>query len=80
MAEEPGKREPATELRERLAENIRRLAAERGISLNTLADLSGYSRSQFFEIMACRATASIDFVWYVALALEVAPSDLLATS
>ncbi len=65
------------ELRERLAENIRRLATERGISLNTLADLSGYSRSQFFEIMACRATASVDFVWYVSKALNAAPGDLL---
>ncbi len=66
------------ELRERLRDNIRRLAARRGWSMQMVADRAGVSRSQLFNVLGCRASPRLDWVARVALVLEVEVAELLA--
>lgn len=66
-----------TRLRQIVASNIRRHAKRRGIGLNVLADLAGVSRSQLFLILGGNSSPTIDWLERVAVALEVAPSQLL---
>lgn len=65
-------------LRELLAENVRQLAGERGVTLNALADFAGVSRAQVYEVLAGRTGPGIDWIAKVAAALEVEPWELLA--
>jgi transcriptional regulator with XRE-family HTH domain len=65
------------ELRELLAENIRVLAAERGLALNALADFAGVSRAQLFAVLAGTTGPTIDWLAKLAAALEVEPWRLL---
>ena len=65
------------ELRATVAHNIRVVAEERGIALNTLADFAGVSRSQLFNVLGESSSASLDWLARVAKALEVDPWELL---
>ena len=60
-----------------VASNIRALAKARGMALNMLADVSGVSRSQLFNVLSCASSASLDWMARVASALEVEPWELL---
>lgn len=60
-----------------LAENIRQVAARRGIALNALADLSGLSRAHFYDVLAGRKSITVDRLAGVADALGVEASALL---
>jgi transcriptional regulator with XRE-family HTH domain len=64
------------ECRDCLAENIRRLARRRGVSVEQLADLSGLSRSTLWAILASKYNATIRTVVRVANALDCRPRDL----
>lgn len=63
--------------RELLAHNIRATARRRGIGLNSLADFAGVARSQLFAVLACRSSASLDWIARVADALEIEAWRLL---
>lgn len=60
-----------------LADNIRDVAKRREISLNRLADLSGVSRSQLYNVLAGGTSASISWITRVATTLEVEPWQLI---
>lgn len=57
--------------------NIRRLAEERGISLNRVADFAGISRPSFFRVLNLESALTSDRLSKVAEALEVPPKELL---
>jgi|SRR5579875_1806867 len=63
-----------------LAENLRRLRAERGYSLATLAKRSGVAKATLANLEHGRGNPTIETVWSLALALEVAFSDLFEDS
>ena len=64
-------------LRARVAANIRDLADAKGVSLNTLADLSALSRAGFHFIVTAKKAATLDSLAAVANALGIDPSRLL---
>lgn len=66
-----------TRCRRVVAEAIRNLAAERGLTLHQLADLAAVSQSYMERVVTCRSAPTIDWVAKVASALEVNPMDLL---
>jgi len=66
------------QLRGVLARNIRHQAKRRKIALNSLADFADVSRSQLYDVLARRKTASVDWIAKVAKALEIEPWRLLA--
>jgi DNA-binding Xre family transcriptional regulator len=68
--------EPA-EIRALAAENIRRLAVERGISLNHLADFAGIGRPAFYRCLGGDEAMTLDRLGKIATALEVHPMELL---
>ena len=68
----------APELREQIAENIRRLAEAKGYPLNSLADFAGVSRAQLYAVLAATTAPTTDWLAKVAAVLEVEPSQLLA--
>lgn len=68
------------DLRATLAHNIRTIAAEQGIALNTLADFAGVSRSQLFNVLGGTSSATLDWIARVSSALEVEPAVLLQQS
>lgn len=65
------------ELRRVVGNNIRRIAWKKGISLNRVADFAGIDRSGFFRAVAGKAAFTTDRLAKIALALEVAPAELL---
>lgn len=67
----------ATKLRARLAQNVRVLAEERGISINTLADTIGMSRGTLHYLVTCQTAATVDTIAKVAGGLGVDPVELL---
>lgn len=66
-----------TEIRELVAQNIRRLASEREISLNHLADFSGIARAAFYRCLGGDEVMTLDRLAKIATALEVHPMELL---
>jgi transcriptional regulator with XRE-family HTH domain len=64
-------------LRDVVARNIRALAKQRGMALNAVADVSGVSRSQLFNVLNAESSPSLDWMARVARALEVEPWRLL---
>ncbi len=60
-----------------LAQNLRRISSKRRIGLNALADLAGVSRSQMYDVLAKRKSATIDWLDKVADALDVEVTELL---
>jgi transcriptional regulator with XRE-family HTH domain len=66
------------ELRRLLAANVRDLAANAGVSLNKLADLSGISRPTMHFLLSARSSVGVDTIAKIADALGKHPSALLA--
>ncbi|MGC4065909.1 MAG: helix-turn-helix transcriptional regulator [Polyangiaceae bacterium] len=64
------------ELRHVVAQNIRGLAENKGISLNALADFAGVSRAQLYAVLAESAAPTTDWLAKVAAVLEVDPARL----
>ena len=60
-----------------VAQRIRTLADEKGITLTYLADFSGRSRSHFWDVMAGRKSPTLGWLVSIAEALEVEPWQLL---
>lgn len=71
--------EPA-ELRRLVARNIRAAARKKRLALTALADFAGISRSQLFAVLARATSPTLDWLAKVATALDVEPSDLVASS
>ena len=65
------------QLRGILARNIRQQAKRRKLGLNSLADFAKVSRSQLYDVLARRKSASVDWIAKVALVLKVEPWRLL---
>ncbi len=65
------------ELRRVVAVNIRAAANERGVGLNALADFAGVGRTQLYDVLAGRKSATTDWLALLAAALEVRPCSLL---
>jgi transcriptional regulator with XRE-family HTH domain len=65
------------ELRSIIAANLRRAAAQRGLSLNQLCDLAGVTRSAFYRAVTGKGAMSTDSIAKLAEALEVEPAELL---
>jgi transcriptional regulator with XRE-family HTH domain len=63
---------------QQLAQRIRDLAEERGVTLTHLADFSGRSRSHFWDVIAGRKSPTLKWLVSVAEALKVEPWMLLA--
>lgn len=63
--------------RKHVADQIRKLARERGLTLCSVADLSGISRGYFERVLACKHAPTIDWLVRVSNTLEVPPSRLL---
>jgi rhodanese-related sulfurtransferase/transcriptional regulator with XRE-family HTH domain len=60
--------------------NLRALRAERGLSLDSLARLTGLGRSLLGQIELGKAAPSVNVVWKIARAFDVHFSALLATA
>ena len=70
--------EAAGDLTPLVGENLRRLRAQRGLSLERLAQASGVSRAMLSQVELGRSTPTINVVWRIARALEVPFSALVA--
>jgi transcriptional regulator with XRE-family HTH domain len=64
-------------IRQTLAQNVRRLRAELGLSQESLADRAGLHRTYVGSIERCERNVSIDNIAKLAAALKVSPSELL---
>lgn len=64
-------------LRRVLARNLRAVAQRRGLALGAIADFAGVSRSQIYDVVACRKAATVDWIAKVAAALGVGAHRLL---
>lgn len=60
-----------------IGENLRRLRAENGLSLDALAKISGVSKSRLGQIERGEANPSVTTVWQIANALRVEFSALV---
>ena len=60
-----------------VGENLKRLRAERGLSLDALARESGVSKSRLGQIERGEANPSISTLWQIAKALKVEFSVLV---
>lgn len=65
-------------LRRILAQNLRRLRQERGLTQEALADLADVNRNYVGLIEREENSASVDVLESLARALEIDPIDLLA--
>lgn len=61
----------AGEARRRIAENIRKLRSERGLSQEGLAELADFHRTYVSQLERCVTNVSIDGLERLAMALEV---------
>lgn len=59
--------------------NVRRLAKGQGLSINALADQSGVSRAQMFNVLRGNSSPSLDWISKVAPVLGVYPWELLVS-
>lgn len=66
-------------VRTRFARNIRLWAEERGISLNLLADRSGVSRAQMYNVLSGASSPSLDWIARIAPALGLEAWQLLVS-
>lgn len=64
-------------LRQTLAQNLRRLRQERGLTQEALADLAGVNRNYVGLIERQENSASVDVLDQLAAALEIDPVELL---
>lgn len=60
-----------------MIQNIRTLAAEKGISLNKLADFAGIDRSGLYQVLRKDVAMTTDRICRIANALGVEPWVLL---
>lgn len=72
------KRTPKSPLRDTLATNLRLLRAERGWSQERLAHEAGLNRTYLSAVERSEQNISIDNVWRLCVALEIAPDKILA--
>lgn len=67
-------------LRKAFAHNIRGWADVRGISLNHLADRSGVSRAQMYNVLSGSSSPSLDWIAKIAPALGLQVWELLVAN
>jgi transcriptional regulator with XRE-family HTH domain len=72
-------RSPSDNLGLVVGQNMKRLRARRGLSLEGLAKLSGVSRAMLGQIETGRSVPTINVVWKIACAFDVPFSTLIAT-
>jgi transcriptional regulator with XRE-family HTH domain len=61
-----------------VAANVRDLAAQEGVSLNKLSDLSGISRPTMHFLLSARSSVGVDTIAKIADALGKHPTALFA--
>ena len=66
------------EARQRVAENLRRLRKERGLSQEAMAELAEFHRTYVSQLERCITNISLDGLERLARALNVDVLDLLA--
>ena len=59
------------ELNEIIAENLKRLRTERGLSLGRLAELSGVSKVMLSQVEKGESSPTINTLWKIATGLQV---------
>jgi XRE family transcriptional regulator, regulator of sulfur utilization len=69
----------AAELARRIADSLRRLRRERGMSLDQLAVASGVSRAALSQIEGARTNPTLGVLWKIAVGLDVAFNVLLGS-
>ncbi len=65
------------ELQRRLVRRIRDLAKRRGVRVTHLPDRAGVSRTHFWDVLAGRASPTLQWLERVAAALEADVADLV---
>lgn len=68
---------PVTATTRRTAARIRKLAREKGLSVNRLADFAGLSRGYVSRLLRAEQSPTLDTLEKLAEALEVEVRDLL---
>ena len=63
-----------------VGQNLKRLRAERGLSLEKLAQASGVSRAMLGQVELAQSAPTINVLWKIARALEVPFSAMIASS
>lgn len=71
-------KEHASDARHRVAENVRRLRKERGLSQEQMADLADFHRTYVSQLERCVTNISVGGLEKLAMALGVDILDLLA--
>jgi transcriptional regulator with XRE-family HTH domain len=66
------------ELHRRMARRVRERAKERKLPLSHLADRSGVSRAQLFDVLRGRKSPTLGWLNKIAHALDVDAGDLVA--
>jgi XRE family transcriptional regulator, regulator of sulfur utilization len=67
----------AAELARRIADSLRRLRHERGLSLDQLATASGVSRAALSQIEGARTNPTLGVLWKIAVGLDIPFNVLL---
>lgn len=70
----------AAEMARRVAEVLKKLRADRRLSLDDLASRSGVSRAALSQIEGARTNPTLAVLWKIAVGLEVPFHDLLGSS
>jgi transcriptional regulator with XRE-family HTH domain len=65
------------EARRRIAENVRRLRGERGLSQEKMAELADFHRTYISQLERCVTNISVDGLERLAIALDVDILDLM---
>jgi transcriptional regulator with XRE-family HTH domain len=60
-----------------VAENVRSLAKQKGMTLDGLADFAGVSRRQLYNLLAGKHDVTLGWLEKVAEALDVEPTGLM---
>lgn len=63
--------------RRRIAENVRRLRGERGLSQEKMAELADFHRTYISQLERCVTNISVDGLERLAIALDVDILDLM---
>jgi transcriptional regulator with XRE-family HTH domain len=74
-----GDRIGAAELARRIADSLRRLRHERGLSLDQLATSSGVSRAALSQIEGARTNPTLGVLWKIAVGLDIPFNVLLGS-
>ncbi len=64
-------------LRQTFADNLRIVRVGKGLSQEALADSAELDRTYISALERCRYSASLDTIERIAMALEIAPAELL---